>query len=243
MSIISNRQIFLDTETTGINKTGVYYEGHRIIEIGAVEVINRRLTGNNFHKYLNPNRLINNESFKIHGISNHFLYNKPTFKEIALEFINYIKDSELVIHNALFDIDFINYEMSKLKIGIKSIENICRITDSLEISRKMFPGKRNSLDALCMRYKIDISNRKLHSAIIDAKLLSEVFLMMTGGQISLSFSKDNEKQKYQDYNVKNINKRESSLKIILANDKEILAHEKVIDLIKQKKGFCLWLKA
>ncbi|MBK4775820.1 DNA polymerase III subunit epsilon [Candidatus Pantoea edessiphila] len=239
MKNIYNRQIFLDTETTGINKTGIYYEGHRIIEIGAVEFINRLPTGNNFHKYLNPNRTVSYESFKIHGISNSFLINKPTFREIAQEFINYIRGTELIIHNASFDIDFINYELNNLQLDIKKIQKICHVTDSLAIARKIFPGKRNSLDALCSRYNIDHDERKLHSAILDATILSKVFLIMTSGQISLSFVKDKDHKKSY-IKIFNRVKNKIPLKIIIANKEEILSHEKNLDLIKSKKGLCLW---
>ncbi|MXP51344.1 DNA polymerase III subunit epsilon [Pantoea sp. SoEX] len=236
----NNRQIFLDTETTGINNTGIYYEGHRIIEIGAVEIINRRPTGNDFHKYLNPNRSVSYESFKIHGIANDFLINKPNFSEIAKEFLDYIRDAELIIHNASFDVGFINYELSRLKIGIKNIENICRVTDSLAMSRKMFPGKKNSLDALCSRYNIDKEKRKLHSAIIDANILSKVFLLMTSGQISLSFMQNRNNKKNYIKNFKRIDNI-TPLRVIMADKKEILAHETNLNLVKQKKGFCMWI--
>ncbi|PPI87681.1 DNA polymerase III subunit epsilon [Candidatus Pantoea edessiphila] len=240
MTIICNRQIFLDTETTGINKSGIYYEGHRIVEIGAVEIINRRPTGNNFHKYLNPGRSVTDESFKIHGISNDFLTNKPTFSEIAKELIDYIRGAELIIHNALFDIDFINHELSQLKLDIK-IENICNnIIDTLKMSRKLFPGKKNSLDALCLRYNINTNKRKLHSAILDAQMLSEVFLMMTSGQLSLSFV--NKEIFFEKKHVKNFKHvaKIPPLLVIMANEKEMLNHEMTLDLIKQKSGLCLW---
>ncbi|PPI86309.1 DNA polymerase III subunit epsilon [Candidatus Pantoea edessiphila] len=240
MNTIHNRQIFLDTETTGINITGTYYEGHKIIEIGAVELINRLPTGNNFHKYLNPNRSITHESFKIHGISNDFLINKPTFSEIAEEFINYVYGAELIIHNAMFDVDFINYELSKLNLSIKNIKNICHITDSLETSRKMFPGKKNNLDALCVRYKLDTSKRKLHSAIIDAEILSKIFLLMTSGQISLPFTQNKSSSQKELKFFENINIKRSSLRIIMANEKEILSHKENLDLIQKYSGFCMW---
>ncbi|WP_312158479.1 DNA polymerase III subunit epsilon, partial [Pantoea piersonii] len=182
MSTANNRQIVLDTETTGMNMIGVHYEGHRIIEIGAVEVVNRRLTGNNFHIYLRPDRLVDPEAFGVHGIADEFLADKPTFAEVADEFLDYIRGAELVIHNASFDIGFMDYEFSMLNRGIGKTETFCRITDSLAMARKMFPGKRNSLDALCSRYEIDNSKRTLHGALLDSEILAEVFLAMTGGQ-------------------------------------------------------------
>ncbi len=179
MSTAITRQIVLDTETTGMNQIGAHYEGHKIIEIGAVEVINRRLTGNNFHVYLKPDRLVDPEAFGVHGIADEFLLDKPTFADVADEFMDYIRGAELVIHNASFDIGFMDYEFSKLNRGIGKTETFCKITDSLALARKMFPGKRNSLDALCSRYEIDNSKRTLHGALLDAQILADVYLMMT----------------------------------------------------------------
>ena len=164
MSTAITRQIVLDTETTGMNQIGAHYEGHKIIEIGAVEVINRRLTGNNFHVYLKPDRLVDPEAFGVHGIADEFLLDKPTFADVADEFMDYIRGAELVIHNASFDIGFMDYEFGKLNRGIGKTETFCKITDSLALARKMFPGKRNSLDALCSRYEIDNSKRTLRRA-------------------------------------------------------------------------------
>lgn len=198
MSTVKNRQIVLDTETTGMNMVGVHYEGHRIIEIGAVEVINRRLTGNNFHVYLKPDRLVDPEAFGVHGISDEFLLDKPEFSQVADEFLDYIRGAELVIHNASFDIGFMDYEFEKLNRGLAKTETFCEITDSLLMARKMFPGKRNSLDALCSRYDIDNTKRTLHGALLDAEILSDVFLAMTGGQTSLTFSSDNDQSEQSD---------------------------------------------
>ncbi len=194
MSTAITRQIVLDTETTGMNQIGAHYEGHKIIEIGAVEVINRRLTGNNFHVYLKPDRLVDPEAFGVHGIADEFLLDKPTFADVADEFMDYIRGAELVIHNASFDIGFMDYEFSKLNRGIGKTETFCKITDSLALARKMFPGKRNSLDALCSRYEIDNSKRTLHGALLDAQILADVYLMMTGGQTSMAFSMEGESQ-------------------------------------------------
>ena len=164
----SNRIVVLDTETTGMNKLGVHYEGHRIIEIGAVEVVNRRLTGRNFHVYLKPDRLVDPEAFGVHGISDEFLADKPTFAEVADDFIEYIRGSELVIHNATFDIGFMDYEFDMLGRNLPKTETFCKITDSLAMARKLFPGKRNNLDALSDRYLIDNSKRTLHGALLDS---------------------------------------------------------------------------
>ncbi|MBS0898245.1 DNA polymerase III subunit epsilon [Pantoea dispersa] len=241
MSTANNRQIVLDTETTGMNMIGVHYEGHRIIEIGAVEVINRRLTGNNFHMYLKPDRLVDPEAFGVHGIADEFLADKPTFAQIADEFLDYIRGAELVIHNASFDIGFMDYEFAMLQRDIGKTETFCQITDSLAMARKMFPGKRNSLDALCNRFEIDNSKRTLHGALLDAEILAEVFLTMTGGQTSLAFSMEGEQSNQAEgENIQRIVRRGSGLRVVSASDEEIMAHESRLDLVQKKGGSCLW---
>lgn len=241
MSTANNRQIILDTETTGMNMIGVHYEGHRIIEIGAVEVVNRRLTGNNFHIYLRPDRLVDPEAFGVHGIADEFLADKPTFAEIADEFLDYIRGAELVIHNASFDIGFMDYEFSMLNRGIAKTETFCRITDSLAMARKMFPGKRNSLDALCSRYEIDNSKRTLHGALLDSEILAEVFLAMTGGQTSLAFSQEGDgEQQNEGETIQRIVRPVSALRVVAASDEEVMAHESRLDLVMKKGGSCLW---
>ncbi|MDT0178045.1 DNA polymerase III subunit epsilon [Pantoea sp. RRHST58] len=241
MSTANNRQIVLDTETTGMNMIGVHYEGHRIIEIGAVEVVNRRLTGNNFHIYLRPDRLVDPEAFGVHGIADEFLADKPTFAEIADEFLDYIRGAELVIHNASFDIGFMDYEFSMLNRGIAKTETFCRITDSLAMARKMFPGKRNSLDALCSRYEIDNSKRTLHGALLDSEILAEVFLAMTGGQTSLAFSQEGDgAQQNEGEAIQRIVRPASALRVVAASDEEVMAHESRLDLVMKKGGSCLW---
>ncbi|ERK06532.1 MAG: DNA polymerase III subunit epsilon [Pantoea sp.] len=241
MSTANNRQIVLDTETTGMNMIGVHYEGHRIIEIGAVEVINRRLTGNNFHIYLKPDRLVDPEAFGVHGIADEFLADKPSFSDIAAEFLEYIRGAELVIHNASFDIGFMDYEFAMLQRDIGKTETFCQITDSLAMARKMFPGKRNSLDALCSRLEIDNSKRTLHGALLDAEILAEVFLTMTGGQTSLAFSHESEQSSQVDgENIQRIVRPASGLRVVSASDEECLAHESRLDLVMKKGGSCLW---
>ena len=241
MSTVKNRQIVLDTETTGMNMIGVHYEGHRIIEIGAVEVINRRLTGNNFHVYLKPDRLVDPEAFGVHGISDEFLLDKPAFSQVADEFLDYIRGAELIIHNASFDIGFMDYEFAKLNRGLEKTETFCQITDSLLMARKMFPGKRNSLDALCSRFDIDNTKRTLHGALLDAEILSDVYLAMTGGQTSLTFSSDTDSS---ENNTGGITHREvqadGGLRVIRADAGEIAAHESRLDLVLKKGGSCLW---
>ncbi|WP_130834104.1 DNA polymerase III subunit epsilon [[Erwinia] mediterraneensis] len=241
MSTANNRQIVLDTETTGMNMIGVHYEGHRIIEIGAVEVINRRLTGNNFHIYLKPDRLVDPEAFGVHGIADEFLADKPLFSDIADEFLDYIRGAELVIHNASFDIGFMDYEFGMLNRGIGKTETFCQITDSLLMARKMFPGKRNNLDALCARYEIDNSKRTLHGALLDAEILAEVFLAMTGGQTSLSFASESEQaQQATGETIQRITRPVSALRVVQASDEELMAHESRLDLVMKKGGSCLW---
>lgn len=227
MSTAITRQIVLDTETTGMNQIGAHYEGHKIIEIGAVEVINRRLTGNNFHVYLKPDRLVDPEAFGVHGIAD--------------EFMEYIRGAELVIHNASFDIGFMDYEFKKLNRGIEKTETFCKVTDSLALARKMFPGKRNSLDALCSRYEIDNSKRTLHGALLDAQILADVYLMMTGGQTSMAFSMEGEgQQQAGDIGIQRVVRAASKLRVVYASDSELADHESRLDLVQKKGGSCLW---
>lgn len=242
MSTAIKRQIVLDTETTGMNKLGVHYEGHNIIEIGAVEVINRRLTGRNFHIYIKPDRLVDPEAFGIHGISDEFLMDKPVFADIADEFIEFIRGAELVIHNASFDIGFMDYEFRKLNRGIPPTAEFCQITDSLALARTLFPGKRNNLDALCDRYMIDNSKRQLHGALLDAEILSDVYLAMTGGQTSLAFSLEMESSNENSIQeIQRVERPVSGLKVIYANATELIEHESRLDLVDKKSGkFCLW---
>lgn len=175
------RQIVLDTETTGLEAES----GHRIIEIGCVEVVNRRLTGNDLHLYLNPERDIDAGAIEVHGITLEQLADKPRFADVADELLAYLKGAELVIHNAPFDVGFLNHELRRIEAGIATIEECCGIVDTLVEARRMHPGQRNSLDALCKRYEIDNSTRELHGALLDAQLLAEVYLAMTGGQTRL----------------------------------------------------------
>lgn len=173
------RQIILDTETTGIETE----KGHRVIEIGCVELIDRKLTGKHFHCYLNPQRLIDEGAFRVHGISTEFLKDKPLFKDVAEDFIHFVDGAELIIHNAPFDVGFINYEFRLIKHK-KKLQDYCSIVDTLILAREKHPGQRNNLDALCKRYSIDNSNRQLHGALLDAEILALVYLAMTGGQAS-----------------------------------------------------------
>src|SRR5262245_11118952 len=175
------RQVILDTETTGLNAR----LGDRIIEIGCVEVVARRFTGNRFHRYVNPERAVEEGALRVHGLTNEFLQDKPRFAEVALEFLEYVRGAELIIHNAAFDVEFLNVELEKL--GLEPLGNhVAAVIDTLGTARELHPGKRNSLDALCERYQIDNSHRTLHGALLDATLLAEVYLAMTRGQESLA---------------------------------------------------------
>lgn len=246
---IIKRQIVLDTETTGMNKFGIHYEGHRVIEIGAVEIINRCLTGKKFHVYLKPDRAIDPEAFNIHGISNEFLKNKPVFSDIVNEFLVFIKESELIIHNAAFDLGFLNNELKIFGINTKKIESYCTVIDSLKLARRIFPGQRNSLDALCERCFISRNERNLHNALIDAQLLANVFLSMTGGQTKIKFidNVDTGILSEKKNEIKELNKKScllnstKKLHVIYANEEEKLAHEKCLDRIQQLNNKnCLW---
>lgn len=183
---MSKRQIMLDTETTGLS----HEQGHRVIEIGCVELISRKVTKNNFHVYLHPDRDIDYGAQKVHGISLDFLKDKPRFAQVVDEFLGFIEGAELVIHNASFDVGFLESELRHVNASIKTLSSICTITDTLIMAREMHPGQKNSLDALCKRYKVDNSNRQYHGALLDSLLLAEVYLAMTGGQSSLGLDED-----------------------------------------------------
>lgn len=239
------RQVVLDTETTGMNFNGAPHIGHNIIEIGAVEVINRRLTGRTFHVYIKPPREVDAEAMQVHGITNEMLADKPAFAEIADEFIEFIKGAELIIHNAPFDVGFIDHEFSFLPNPPEKVAQMCTVTDSLQLARKMYPGKRNNLDALCDRLGIDNSKRVLHGALLDAEILADVFLMMTGGQIALIGEDEHEQVKtssaervYQPLTIDT-----SNLIVLAPDEKELAEHLKYLELINKKsKGNCLWTR-
>lgn len=235
------RQVVLDTETTGMNMTGQPQIGHNIIEIGAVEVINRRLTGRTFHVYIKPPREVDEEAIRVHGITNEFLQDKPVFAEIADDFLDFIKGAELIIHNAPFDVAFMDQEFSYLKNPPPKTAEMCTVTDSLQLARKMYPGKRNNLDALCDRLGIDNSKRVLHGALLDAEILADVFLMMTGGQIALLVDEENTTAQIGEEVVK-VSYDLSNAVVLNASDEELNAHETFLALIEKKsKGNCIWL--
>ncbi|AGI27055.1 DNA polymerase III subunit epsilon [Candidatus Portiera aleyrodidarum] len=225
------RQVILDTETTGIN----YTYGHRLIELGCIEMINRKFTGKIFHKYINPERIIDHNAIAIHGITNDFLIDKPVFSKIADSFWKFIKGSELIMHNAEFDIGFIDYEFSicNIKNHIGPVKSNCKIIDTLKLARKIHPGQRNSIDKLCKRYNIDNRHRHVHGALLDAEILSEIYLAMTGGQVILNLKNIETKKK-----LKSLKK--SKLKIIYPVTKELLEHRENIKELRNNIGFCLW---
>ena len=225
------RQIFLDTETTGLYPD----HGHRIIEIAAIEVINRRPTGNHFHKYLNPEREIDSAAQEVHGITLEFLQDKPLFNAIASDFIQFIKGAELIIHNAPFDVGFLNSELGR--IGLQTVSALCdKITDTLKMAKDARPGQRNNLDALCRNYGIDNARRTLHGALLDAELLAEVYMAMTRGQESLMMD-----LAHQETAVNAVvgAENQAPLKILLANEEEQKAHETYLQGLA-KTGVLPW---
>ena len=180
------RQVVLDTETTGLEIS----QGHRIIEIGCVEVIGRRVTDNHWHHYINPEREVDAGAYEVHGISDEFLLDKPVFADIANDFLEYIEGAELIIHNAPFDVGFLNNELEKIEGGKPTVDSICTVLDTLVMARQKYPGQKNTLDALCKRYDIDNSHRTVHGALLDAGILADVYLFMTGGQTTLGLDQD-----------------------------------------------------
>ncbi|MBX3708907.1 MAG: DNA polymerase III subunit epsilon [Gammaproteobacteria bacterium] len=231
------RQVILDTETTGIRVD----EGHRVIEIGCIEMINRKLTGKHFHQYINPEREVEAGALAVHGITNEFLLDKPQFSKIAKSFMDFISGSELIIHNAPFDLSFLNNEFLLLDQHWKSITNYCNVVDTLQIARQLHAGQRNSLDALCKRYGIDNSKRDLHGALLDAHLLAQVYLAMTGGQGSF-FDAISETQHGVIKNAKtssNTSIQKYSLLVLRATVDELDQHENYLALLK-KQGKCIW---
>ncbi|MGX2973980.1 DNA polymerase III subunit epsilon [Ursidibacter arcticus] len=238
------RQVVLDTETTGMNFNGAPHIGHNIIEIGAVEVINRRLTGKTYHVYIKPPREVEEDAIKVHGITNEMLVDKPTFAEIADEFLEFIKGAELIIHNAPFDVGFIDHEFSFLANPPDKVAEMCTVTDSLQLARKMYPGKRNNLDALCDRLGIDNSKRVLHGALLDAEILADVFLMMTGGQIALLTDEETETNAIDsDSHFVQTAISSEGLIVLQPTEEEQQAHLDYLKLLdKKSKGNCLWAK-
>jgi DNA polymerase-3 subunit epsilon len=231
------RQIVLDTETTGLEPE----QGHRIIEIGCVEMINRRLTGRTFHHYLNPERDIDPGAQEVHGLSAEFLSDKPAFGEIVEEFLEFVGDAELVIHNAPFDVGFLDAELSRLERQLPRMQALCPVLDTLVLAREMHPGQRNSLDALCRRYQVDNSQRELHGALLDARILAEVYLAMTGGQAALSLGTERASSAAGQQVEQRMDRTGLKLVVVKATAEEIAAHEATLDRIEAGgHGPCIW---
>lgn len=234
------RQIVLDTETTGLE----HRQGHRIIEIGCVELINRKLTGNNYHIYLNPEREIDQGAIEVHGITNEFLADKPLFADIADSMMEYLSGAELVIHNAAFDVGFLDAELEKLPQPMSKIDDVCAVHDTLLQARKMFPGQRNDLDSLCKRYEINNSHRELHGALLDAEILADVYLMMTGGQTMLSLDAANNAADQDSGSAQQkVNFAELSLPITQPTNEESENHVEWVKRLNEKvDGDCVWAR-
>ena len=230
------RQIVLDTETTGLS-TG---QGHRIIEIGAIELLNRRQTGREFHRFLNPQRDIDEGAERVHGISRADLETAPRFDEVADELLEFIKDAELVIHNAEFDVGFLEYELQLMKHPRPSISDHAQVLDTLSLARELHPGQRNSLDALCKRYEVDASNRDLHGALIDADLLARVYLAMTGGQTALFLDESEANAEGQEGGIAvRASRPDLELVVVRASAAEQAAHETMLEKLR-RAGDCVW---
>lgn len=229
------RQIVLDTETTGL-EVGL---GHRIIEIGCVELVNRRLTGQHYHQYINPQREIDQGAIEVHGITSEFLADKPLFSQISDAFIEFVDGAELIIHNAPFDVGFINAEFSRLAKKPGDLERRCGIIDSLQMARKKHPGQRNNLDALCQRYMVDNSQRDLHGALLDAEILADVYLMLTGGQTSLILGTGNDSEGAEAgaaTGIRRLDADRTPLPVLRASEQELAAHERNLDNVAGASG-------
>jgi len=235
------RQVVLDTETTGLSTA----DDHRIIEIGCVELINRRATGETFHQYINPQRDIDAGAQEVHGISSEFLADKPKFSEVAADFMQFIAGAELIIHNAAFDVGFLNHELAKLSQKSDRVQDVASVLDTLKLARDKHPGQKNNLDALCRRYDIDNSNRELHGALLDSEILADVYLAMTGGQVSLTLTAEEPKQLKSTENSEHVvvKKDRQPLRVIKANEAELNAHEENLQrLQKASGGESVWLE-
>ena len=229
------RQIILDTETTGLETA----QGHRIIELGCVELFNRRLTGNHFHYYLAPDRDIDIGAQEVHGITKEFLKDKPKFQDVVDELMEYLRGAEIIIHNAPFDVGFLNYELELMDSRWGRVEDHCTVIDSLALAREKHPGQRNSLDALCQRYHVDNAHRELHGALLDAEILADVYLLMTGGQGSLELATKPVETNRASSGREGV--KRPSLRVLYANERELVDHEECLDELEEaSEGNCLW---
>lgn len=224
------RQIVLDTETTGLEPE----QGHRIIEIGCVELNDRELTGRHYHVYINPEREVDDGAMEVHGITNEFLADKPLFADIAEEFIEFIRGADLVIHNAPFDVGFMDHEFAMLNGNVPRTADLCSVTDSLKLARKKHPGQKNNLDVLCRRYGVDNSNRELHGALLDAEILALVYLAMTGGQTALSLGSGAGDEEAGMSDVRTVQRGDKPLPVIRASSEEAQRHEAFLDRMQEK---------
>jgi DNA polymerase-3 subunit epsilon len=232
------RQVVLDTETTGLEAS----QGHRIIEIGCVELVNRRATGRHYHQYLQPDREIDPGAVEVHGISNDFLADKPRFEDIVQDFLGFVQGAELVIHNASFDVGFIDVELARLGPHLGRVRDHCAVLDTLALARDKHPGQKNNLDALCRRYTVDNSNRELHGALLDARILADVYLAMTGGQVSLALGQEQAAGEVGEETVRRLAPDRRPLRVIHADAAELDAHAERLCAIDQASGgACLWL--
>jgi DNA polymerase-3 subunit epsilon len=236
------RQIVLDTETTGLDPQ----DGHRLIEIGCVELKDRRATGNNFHQYLQPDRVIEAGAVDVHGITDELLADKPRFAEVAEAFLDYVSGAELIIHNAAFDTGFIDHELKRWRPDAPGIRGLCEVTDTLAMARRLHPGQRNSLDALCKRYGVDNSHRERHGALLDAEILADVYLAMTGGQVSLHLGGEalgESARAGQGGHRGRLDPGRPPLCVVRADPQSLAAHaERLAAIEAASGGACLWLK-
>lgn len=229
------RQIVLDTETTGLEVS----QGHRIIEIGCVELDNRRLTGNHFHRYVNPERDVDQGAIEVHGITNEDLADKPLFQQVAAEFLDFVRGAELLIHNAPFDIGFLDMELARVDPSHPGLAELCKVTDTLLMARARHPGQRNTLDALCGRYGVDNSQRDLHGALLDAEILADVYLLMTGGQTTFqlgSGDSDDGGGRQRGEAIRRLPADRAPLPVIQASDEELAAHQAQLEAIASASG-------
>ena len=241
---MDKRQIVLDTETTGLEVN----QGHRIIEIGCVEMVNRRITGRHYHQYIHPQRDIDTGAMEVHGITLEFLAGKPTFEEVATEFAQFVEGAELLIHNAPFDVGFIDAELDRLDSDIPPLAELCSVLDTLQMARHKHPGQRNNLDALCQRYEIDNTSRTLHGALLDAEILAEVYLAMTGGQASLGLGADGSDASGSgigdpDVAIRRLPADRPPLTVLRASSTELERHEAKLQELDQSAGEALWRKS
>lgn len=231
------RQVVLDTETTGLDPA----QGHRIIEIGCVELYNRRLTGNTYHQYLQPDREIDQGAIDVHGITNEYLADKPRFADTVDDFIDFINGAELVIHNAPFDVGFINQELSRLEQDWGPVTKYSTVLDTLVLARDIHPGQKNNLDALCKRYQIDNSQREKHGALLDAEILADVYLAMTGGQVTLSLGDSDRPGQQENSTIQRLDSGRKPLRVIKASEQELERHRRRLnDICKVSGEKCVW---